>query len=318
MKISFISTFLNEEDNIVPFLDSVIKQTKKPDEIILVDGGSTDKTLSIISIFLAERDLASQDKFPASKVIVITKKGNRSVGRNEAIRRANGDVIACSDVGCILDKNWLSKIVDPFNNESVDVVAGYYDALASTPFQKCLTPYVLVMPNRVNPDTFLPATRSIAFKKSAWEKVGGFDEKLANNEDYAFAKKLRVKLLKIVFAKNAIVHWIPRSTLPQAFNMIWRFALGDAEAGIVRPKVILIFIRYLIGFILLAAALFNNSPLLYLFCITLLVGYILWSIKKNYRYVNDPWAFFFLPLLQFTADFAVLDGTLRGLLRPKR
>ena len=48
---TLITTVLNEEETIGDFLKSLSSQTKLPDEIIIVDGGSTDKTLSIISNF---------------------------------------------------------------------------------------------------------------------------------------------------------------------------------------------------------------------------------------------------------------------------
>jgi hypothetical protein len=38
------------------------------------------------------------------------------------------------------------------------------------------------------------------------------------------------------------------------------------------------------------------------------VGYILWSINKNYKYVRNPLGFLYLPILQFTSDIAVLSG----------
>ncbi|MBU3978188.1 hypothetical protein KKE68_00620 [Patescibacteria group bacterium] len=45
------------------------------------------------------------------------------------------------------------------------------------------------------------------------------------------------------------------------------------------------------------------------------IFYIAWVIKKNYRYVKNKKAFIFLPLLQFTADAAVILGTTFGLLK---
>ena len=49
MNISLCITVKNEEKSIGPLLDSIFAGTKKPDEIIIVDGGSTDKTLSVIN-----------------------------------------------------------------------------------------------------------------------------------------------------------------------------------------------------------------------------------------------------------------------------
>ena len=51
MKVSLITTVFNEEKTITPFLKSVLVQIRKPNEIIIVDGGSTDFTVKKISEF---------------------------------------------------------------------------------------------------------------------------------------------------------------------------------------------------------------------------------------------------------------------------
>ncbi len=306
MKISFIATVYNEEKTIEALLRSIANQSVLPDEVIIVDGGSSDVTASIISNF----------KFPISnkpiKLKVIIKKGNRAVGRNEAIKNAYGNIIVCSDAGCILDKNWVQNITAPFLLKNVDVVAGYYAAKPKSLFQKCVVPYVLVMPDKVDPNTFLPASRSMAFKKNVWEKTGGFPEKYYHNEDYVWAQKLRREKFSIVFARNAIVFWEPRKNLKAAFVMFYRFALGDTEAGIFRPKVIFLFARYFFYFFLLCLYfIFQLYAIRYLLY-ALLVLYLAWSVKKNYRYIKHPGAIFILPILQVTSDIAILTGSSMG------
>ncbi len=301
MKISFISTVFNEEATVKILLNSVLDQSRKPDEIILVDGGSTDKTVAEIENY--------------ENVKFFVEKGNRSVGRNYALENSTGDIIVCSDAGCVLEKNWLKNIVKPFSEPRVDVVAGYYRGLSKNIFQKCLIPYVLVMPDSVNPRNFLPATRSMAFRKSVWEKIGGFDEKLSHNEDHAFARKLREKGFNIVFAKDAIVNWAPPSSLPKSFIMFFRFAYGDAEAGIYRPKALFVLGRYLFGLVLLISALYSSSSFLIILTYVLLINYNLWAILKNYWYVKNPLAIIFLPMLQLSSDIAVISGTILGFLK---
>ena len=309
MKISFITTVFNEEKTIERFLESLLVQTKLPDEIVIVDGGSTDKTIERI----ANCELRIKKKRVIFKLI--TKKGNRSVGRNEAIRKATGDVIVCSDAGNVLDKKWMENITKPFTGKSVDVVAGYYKGRAKNVFQKCLIPYALVMPDKVDPENFLPATRSVAFTKAIWKKVGGFDEKFSHNEDYVFANKLKDAGAKIVFAKDAIVNWIPRSTFKEAFVMFFRFALGDAESGMLRDKVLLLFARYFLGFYLIFLSLLYRSFVPVAIILASFIFYIFWSIKKNYKYVKDKEAIGILPRMQLVADLAVLSGTIFGALK---
>jgi glycosyltransferase involved in cell wall biosynthesis len=307
MKVTFVATVFNEEKNIKPLLESLFSQSKFPDEIIIVDGGSTDNTVSEISSF----------KFPESgsnaKIKLLFKKGNISVGRNEAIKSANNEIIVCSDAGCILDKDWIKNIIKPFENKNVDVVAGYYKGNAKTIFQKCLVPYVLVMPDKADVNNFLPATRSMAFKKSIWKKMGEFDEKISYSEDYAFAKKLKKNKANIVFEKKAVVSWMPRDNFGSAFLMFYRFAKGDAESRILRPKVVLIFLRYLIGLFLIIFYITFKSQVILNILYLMLFLYILWSIIKNYKYVKKIGAILFLLLLQIESDIAVMLGTIRGL-----
>ena len=305
MKVSVIITILNEEENIKIFLDSLLIQTSQPYEVIIVDGGSKDKTLKVIDHF------KKAHKIPFS-LLILSKKGNRSIGRNEGVGRAKCDIIAFTDAGCVLDKNWLKEIQKPFTEEEVDVVAGYYRADAQTIFQKCLVPYVLVMPDKIDPNNFLPATRSMAIRKKIFIKMGGFDERYSHNEDYVFARKLKVQKKKIVFARAAIVNWIPRNNFTEAFIMFKRFACGDMEAGILRKKVIFLFFRYLFGFCLILAIISTSKYYLTWLVISLLIFYLFWSIYKNFKYIKKIQAFYLLPSIQLTTDVAVMIGTIKG------
>lgn len=312
MKISFITTVLNEEGSVLEFLKSLSNQSKIPDEIIIVDGGSTDKTLSVISNF--PFGLAQDGQFPISnkKIKVLKKSGNRAVGRNEAIKHATNDIIVCSDVGCILDKNWVKNIIEPFNDSKVDIVSGFYSYKANSIFQKCLASYVLVMPDRANAKEFLPSTRSMAIRKSVWREAGGFPKQYSFNEDYVFALRLKKMGKRFHFAKDAIVYWLPRENLKKSFLMFYYFAKGDMEAGIIRPKVILLFARYIIGLLLLTLGIGRFWLMQYLFFG--IIFYLFWAIVKNYRYVKDLRAIFILPLLQITSDISVIIGTSLGFL----
>lgn len=299
---SLISTVLNEEKQISFFLNSILVQTTPPKEIIIVDGGSTDRTAEIVDSF------SKKHKVP---ITLLVKKSNRAVGRNSAIAHTTTGIIACSDVGCLLDKYWLQHITAPFSDKDVQVVAGYYKPIVNTVFQRALATYTCVMEDRLT-DNFLPSSRSIAFRKDVWEKVK-YPEQLDTCEDLVFAKKLQDVGFLTVFRQNAVVYWQQKNNIFEAGKQLFGYAVGDGQALYLRWQTPFLLLRILLGGALFLSLFYTNTSLLpFLF---LLVCYIVWSIVKNYRYVKDPLAFLYLPLLQIASDIVVPLGMLVGLVK---
>src|SRR3989344_7822945 len=128
MKISLITTVLNEEKTIKSLLQSIEVQSRKPDEIIIVDAGSTDRTVQLIKAWQKRSKL---------KIRLFHKQGNRAVGRNFAVKQAIGQGIAVTDAGCVLDKNWFKRITNPLILKKTDVVAGFYHMSTDMLFTQC-------------------------------------------------------------------------------------------------------------------------------------------------------------------------------------
>jgi len=297
-KISVIVTVFNEISTIESLIQSLKNQSLVPDEIIIVDGGSTDGTWEYLKNQIGVKSFL--------------KHGNRSVGRNFSISKSCGNIIAMTDAGCIPEARWLEELTLPLKSPAVKVVSGYYRGRAQNIFQNCLIPFVLVMPDKTGKSEFYPSTRSMAIRKKVFIASGGFDEKLWHNEDYAYAHQLKRQGFNFTFAPRAIVEWQPCKNLRESAWMFMRFALGDIQAGIFRPQVKRLAVRYLIAIYLFFLAL--EIRLLFIPLLVLFISYILFSVAKNYKYVRHPLAFFWLPILQFTADVSIIFGSLVGLL----
>ena len=224
IKVSLICTLKNEEASIKEFIDSLLSQSRPPDEIIIVDGGSTDKTAEVIQSYI-END--------APIKLIIEDGANIAEGRNIAIKNAKYDIIASTDAGCRIDENWLQNLVRPFEKDlNVDVVSGVYESFGETTFERCVAELTGGNVDAWTAENFLPSSRSIAFKKEAWKKVGGYPEFLYMAEDTVFDLNLKKDGCKFEIAKDAIVYWRMRPNFRDLIKQTYNYAKWDTIAGI--------------------------------------------------------------------------------------
>ena len=168
-----------------------------------MDGGSKDKTVEIIRHFLKKDN----------RIKFFIEKGTIAHCRNISIELANSDIIATTDSGCIANKDWLEKITYHFKHEKVGLIAGFYNMPYINSFQKAIRVYLGILPQKFD-QAFLPSARSVAFRKSVWEEVGGFNENLERGgEDTEFFYKCVKNGVKIIREKSARVEWGEVKTL---------------------------------------------------------------------------------------------------------
>ena len=312
MKISLCVTTFNEEKSISKLLDSLLIQSLKPTEIVIVDGGSKDKTVEII------RHYQKKD----SRIKLLVEKCSRAKGRNIGIDIAKNDIIAITDAGCVANKFWLERLVAPFKIPEVDISAGFYKMVGDTSMQKAEAIFLGVTPSKFDVG-FLPSTRSIAFRKKVWEEIGGFPDERKNSAEDTYFNYSALKLgMKYARVKNAIVEWGMPDTIPNFQLKIYNYAKWDAKSkvwsfpgkGITSHNVHSLFmlIRYLAAFIFLIFCTIHLPLLVYWF-IGLLV-YLSWSFRKVFLEFGEVKIALWGPVLQITSDFAVMAGFLAGIL----
>jgi glycosyltransferase involved in cell wall biosynthesis len=319
MKTTIVTTVLNEEGSIVRLLQSLVEQTKKPDEIIVVDGNSTDTTVPLVKQFI--------DNNPGHDIKVLVKRGNISHGRNYGISKSKNEVVALIDAGCVAHKDWLEKITAPFSDQKVGVVAGFYKMTGDNLIQRVTAPFHGTPLSILEHKSYLPSARSMAIRKQAWEVVGGFSETLQRaGEDTLFNYEIVRHGIIMKRAPDALVDWDTPSTIAQTMKKFYEYAAGDAESGIWwhpakrfathNIKVLTIFARYFVLFVLLLLSLF--SSIFFVFFIFAFVSYTSWSIWKMRMVLDGLPEKLFVPVVQIMSDFYVMAGFLAGLRRRRR
>jgi cellulose synthase/poly-beta-1,6-N-acetylglucosamine synthase-like glycosyltransferase len=229
-----------------------------------------------------------------------------------------------ADAGCKIHPDWFEKITAPLIDKKVDIVAGFYQMTGETVFQKCLACYLGILPQKLDPNDFMPSNRSIAFRKKLWEKIGGFNEKLERaGEDTLFNYQAQKLGAKFFTAEKALVDWEIPSTWKEAIKKFYGYAKGDGQAGIWwhpsmklkthNLKLISIYFRYLIGLILLALGFLN--PIFRLVLVVLFLAYLFWAVLKSYNNVKYWRAMVILPIMQIVSDLAVMIGFAEGSLK---
>lgn len=193
MTISVIIPAYNEEKYLSHTLDTVRAGERKPDEIIVVDGGSTDSTPQVA-------------KANGAKVVTIPHRGI-GFARQMGLEAARGDIIAFTDADTLVPKNWLTKIEETLSRPGVVGVFGNfmvpdgripYRLYVNTIQQigNWLWWYIFRIPWAPGQNTAFLRTTGIA--------AGGYpvDYKIA--EDIEMARRL-MKIGKLVYRSDLIV-----------------------------------------------------------------------------------------------------------------
>ena len=308
VKVSVIATVLNEGMALSRLLDSLVAQTRTPDEVVIVDGGSTDDTLPILQA--AARD----GRLPLH--ILVEPGANISRGRNLAIAAASGEIIASTDAGVWLSEGWLAELIAPFESpHPPQVVSGVFVPDAHGAFEVAMAATVLPTLDEIRPEHFLPSSRSVAFTRAAWQAVGGYPEWLDYCEDLVFDLRLRQCFAPFGFAPKAVAHFRPRSNLRSFFKQYYQYARGDGKADLWRARHLIRYLTYLVALPSLLALGWLVSPVWWLVLAGLAwVGHLrlpyrrLWPWLGQLTWPERCQALLWVPVIRVTGDVAKMLG----------
>jgi glycosyltransferase involved in cell wall biosynthesis len=309
--VSVIATVLNEGPAIERLLTSLAGQSRRPDEVVIVDGGSTDDTYQVLQRWAGSQDLPLQ--------LLQEPGANISRGRNLAIAAARGEVIVATDAGVRLEDGWLAALVAPFADGDSQVVSGWFVADPQGAFETAMGATVLPHLREIEPATFLPSSRSVAFLKSAWQAVGGYPEWLDYCEDLVFDLHLRDRYGPFAFVPEARVHFRPRGSLRAFFKQYYRYARGDGKADLWRRRHAIRYLTYLLAGPLLLGLALLYSAWWWLALLAGLAAYLatpyrrLVPLLKTLGPIDRLKAVLWVPIIRVVGDLAKMIGYPAGL-----
>jgi succinoglycan biosynthesis protein ExoA len=238
--VSVVLPVLNEERHIEACLESVLAQDYPSDryEVIVADGGSTDGTRDIVSA-VAARDL---------RVRLIDNPGRlQAAGLNRAILASRGDVIARQDGHAEWAPDHLSTSVALLLATGADNVGGRQDAVGEGPSGRAIA-RAMRSPFGVGGARFrysdheeeMPTVFLGTFRRSAFERVGLFDEAYPPHEDYELNERIRESGGRIVFSPEIRTKYYVRGGLVALGRQYFRYGRGKvrvarASPGVIRP-----------------------------------------------------------------------------------
>lgn len=303
MKVSLIATVKDAGPFIEEFLTSVGAQTRQPDEVIIVDGGSSDGTVEVLR---------------ASQLVTLIEEpgANISRGRSIAIASAAHDVIAVSDADCVLDPNWLERL-ERLIEAGADVAMGFYRPISRNLFEACSAAVHLPDDTEIDEATFMPSSRSVMFRRQAYESVGGYPEWLAIGEDMYLNHRWREQGMDMRLDRGAIALWRVRPSIEGTWKQYFGYARGDALAGMWPKRHAIRFATYL------GAAVLIWSKAGRLALLVAAVAYAWKPIRRGWRRLSgDPGkqaaSLVGIPAMMAFTDVAKMSGYVSGMLARRR
>jgi glycosyltransferase involved in cell wall biosynthesis len=277
MKVSVIVPVRDEEHSIRELLDSLLSQTRPPDEIVITDGGSVDATPQIIDEYI-------QRGAPVRLIRAGAALPGR--GRNLGAAAAQFEWLAFTDAGIRVNQDWLEKLVTRAEqDDSIDIVYGSWEPVTDTFFKECAA--IAYVPPPSLRDGIVARPRFIAstlLRREAWARVNGFPEDLRSAEDLLFMDRLEEAGYKAVFEPRAQVHWNLRPTLGTTFTRFLVYSRNNIRAGLWRQWQATILFRYAVLLVLFVLALLVDPWLVLVPVVAwlfMLAARAVVSIKRN-------------------------------------
>lgn len=239
-RVSVIIPVLNEERHLRDAVEMVLAQDWPHQlQIVLAVGPSSDRTEEIAA------DLARADE---RIVVVANPSGRTPDALNAAVAAASGQVVVRVDGHAEIPADYISSAVEVLDRTGADNVGGIMDAQGITPFQRAVA-VAMRSPVGVGNSRFHVGgeegpTDTVylgVFRRSALERVGGYDPRYARAQDWEMNHRIRRSGGLVYFTPRLRVTYRPRSTIRTLARQYflygrWRRVVARSHEGTINGR----------------------------------------------------------------------------------
>lgn len=214
-RVSVVIRCVNEAAHIGRLLSGITKQTLRDVEIVVVDSGSTDDTLTIARRYPVKVVTIGQDDFSFGHSL------------NTGCEAASGDVLVFASAHVYpVYEDWLERMVSHFDDERVGLVYGRQRGDARTKFSEHQV-FAKWFPQESTRNQHHPFCNNAnaAIRRSVWERIR-YDETLTGLEDLDWAKKILSAGHRISYDADAEIVHVHDETYRQVYNRYRREAIA--------------------------------------------------------------------------------------------
>ena len=213
--VSIVIRCLNEEKYIGRLLDGIAKQSFSDVELIIVDSGSTDRTLSIVSEYPVKLLTISPEEFSFGRSL------------NIGCDAATNDIIVIASAHVYPTySDWIESMLEPFSDPDIALVYGKQRGDTTSKFSEhqLLSRW---FPDESNLDQDYPFSNNAnaAIRRSLWQECP-YDEELTGLEDTDWANKAMAQGYKISYISGAEVIHVHNESAKQICNRYRREAIA--------------------------------------------------------------------------------------------
>lgn len=228
---SVIVPIYNRRDEVDDLLESLVDQTNKDFEVILVDDGSTERCDLVATLYAEKLDLHYFWK----------ENEGRSIARNYGIEKARGEYFVFFDSDTIIPMNYFETLYNALADNYVTCFGGPDAASADfSDTQKAInfsmTSFLTtggIRGGKVQLEKFVPRSFNMGFSREVYETVGGFREMFS--EDIDMSTRIRQAGFDIRLIREAFVYHKRRTSLRKFARQTYIFGMSRVTLKLLYP-----------------------------------------------------------------------------------